>query len=169
MKRSSDNPWNPDSRLAEHWTEHVLRFVSAELEVIEKEGLHSAALGSLRIIGDLAIQLLQDGHENALLKIMTYLKRAADDAIGIRKEIFIWVVKTYDTMGSLALEGGKKAPVDQTFRDLGWLGERLLDKKGIETKPVMHDIDYSTEYEELFNILLSFGSAYSSKHADAYP
>lgn len=149
--------------MAQYWTEHVIRFVSSALEVAEKEGLRSASLTILRMTEDLSTQLLEGHHVAALLKLMGYWKRVAANAIANNKSVFTWVVKAYESIGSIALERDLEEPRDQTFRDLGWLGERLLEKKGFESKPVMYDIEYSTEYDELMNILLTFGSTYSSK------
>lgn len=69
----------------------------------------------------------------------------------------------------MALEQGYGDMLDRTLGDLGWLGERVLEKIGLETKPKMYDTEYSTEYEDVLNVLLSFGSLFSDKYPTGYP
>ena len=59
--------------------------------------------------------------------------------------------------------------LNEVFRSLGWLGERLLEKSGVETKPLMYDEDYETSYGALFNAIMEFQWDYQNNHPKSYP
>jgi hypothetical protein len=107
---------------------------------------------------------------------MTFWKLTADKAIGSNKEVFNYIVGQYDDLATLAFKEchndgreGAKDVSDEAFRHLGWLGERLLSKKGFEDKPLMSDMSYETEYDHLLNTLLSFSSKYYTEGCGQYP
>jgi hypothetical protein len=49
------------------------------------------------------------------------------------------------------------------------VGERLISRYGIEEKPLMRNYQYSSEYEQLFEALISFRSEYKEKYPNSYP
>jgi hypothetical protein len=167
--RVNEKRWNPDLQVARRWAQHVTTFVSAVLEVVEKQGMNSVSPIVLQITDDLWPQLAERDEFGALFVVVSYWKRVADNAIGKNKAVFTWIVKRYETVGSWALEQGHGDILDRSLGDLGWLGERVLEKIGLETKPKMYDTEYSTEYEDVLNILLSFGSLFSDKYPTGYP
>lgn len=169
IRNDREKGWNPDLQVARRWAQHVTTFVSAVLEVVEKQGMNSVSSTVLQITDDLWPHLAEREEFGALFVVMSYWKRVADNAIGKNKAVFTWIVKRYESVGSFALEQGYGDMLDRSLGDLGWLGERVLEKIGLETKPKMYDVEYSTEYEDLLNVLLSFGSLYSDKYPTGYP
>jgi len=59
--------------------------------------------------------------------------------------------------------------LDEVFRHLAWLAERLLQKKGVEPKPLIYDTTYQNEYDAIFNCLQEFGYKYGSNLPQSYP
>ncbi|BCA55957.1 hypothetical protein W02_30970 [Nitrospira sp. KM1] len=169
IKPSGLTHWNPAGGLADKWVMHLINFTSRLLEVARKEGLSSVEVDILQTTDDCVCQLIEKEEEQAIIKIMGFWKQVSNAAIGNNKSVFIWLITKYAAIGETALERELKSISDETFRHLGWLGENLLDKTGYTEKAIMYDLDYSTEFDELLNALLSFGSIYSSKYSKQYP
>ena len=146
------------------------------IEVAGKQGLESAKIKSLEAAKDGALLLYGTGYFSALGRIMTFWKVTADKAIGSNKEVFNYIIGQYDDLATLAFKEwtkdgreGAKDILDEAFRHLGWLGERLLSKTGFEDRPLMSDRSYQTEYDHLLNTLLSFSSKFYMEGRDQYP
>lgn len=161
------NEWDPDKELAGHFIKYLVENMDAQLEMCDREKLSSAKLKILDTSKYVAGRFL-DSNNTSPNKIIRYWKTLADKAIGNSTPIFNRIIEHYYDIGGKAFEKNNKEVLEEVFRSLGWLGERLLSKTEPENKPIMIDYDYRTEYDELLNCLLSFRSKYDEV-PESYP
>lgn len=102
---------------------------------------------------DQADTAIRDSDRPLFREIMQSFKEVADAAFGKEDKSF----------------KGNSDVLDESFRCLGWLAERLLAQKGLQARPVMHDSDYEDEFGVLFNTIFHFQYKYNHNKADAYP
>lgn len=160
--------WNPDSVLAENYANYIIEIIKVYLEICEKQNINSAKIKILTISENVAKHLWHENQFSALLKIISFWKKIADNAIDDSSQIFNTIIDYYNTIGNFSFNKQQNIS-DEVFRDLGWLGERLLSKKKFETKPLMCNDDYNTQYDKLFNTISSFSYEYNNKHPKLYP
>ena len=163
------NEWNPDSALSNHYADYLVEMMHAQIEMCERQKLESLKLKVLDTSKIIVNYFIESNHFTALLTMFNFWKKIADNAIGISSQIFRRIIGYYKEIGEIVFEKQKKEVLDEVFRDVGWLGERLLTKKRFEEKPLMFDRDYYTEYDELMECLLHFGYEYRDKHPELYP
>jgi len=105
-----------------------------------------------------------------LPNLFTFWKKIADDSINNNKKLFKIIIYFYKDCCERLFENYDENErfVENIFRDVGWIGERLLTKKDFEVKPLMMDLDYYNEYDELLELLISFEDKYK-EHSSSYP
>lgn len=146
------------------------------IEACRKHDQSTLALGLIRSTKSTVITLSKKTSSNEVKELLKTLKESADLAIKTENRLlFKEIIKSYEAIGDSAFEkedhkqDGYSNLIDEVFRHLGWLAERLITSKGIEEKPMMHDEDYEDEFGILYNTLFHFDFKYSYDYADAYP
>jgi len=163
--------WSPDSGIIQKYLEYLRELFRMHLSMCDRQKLDPVKVRCLETTEKTARQVIA-ANAGAIEKILTFWKEIADDAIGESRIIFNKVIQLYQGLADYAFEKGiedNKDWLDEIFRDLGWLGERLISQQGIEEKPIMCNYDYFNEYDQLFEALSSFGYDYSHKYPTAYP
>lgn len=150
--------------------------MNTQIEMCERQKLDSAKLRVLNLSKCVAGCFLADDQFGGLYELFRFWKRTADNSIGNSPQGFKTIIEYYREFAELLLERldellKKQSDhvLDELFRHLGWLGERLFSKKDFENKPLMADHDYYTEYDVLFDCLLSLGGKYEYEHPGQYP
>lgn len=163
--------WSPDSRIIQKYLEYLIELFKMHLSMCDRQKLDPVKVMCLENSEKIAMQVIVV-NSVAIEKILTFWKEVADDVIGESRIIFNKVIQLYQGLAQYAFEKGiedNKDWLDEIFRDLGWLGERLISQQGIEEKPIMSDHEYFNEYDQLLRALSSFGHEYNSKYPIAYP
>ena len=125
----------------------------------------------MEISKDVISYISERNNFQEIKKILSFWKGVADNSIGKSIKVFNDSIEYYRDLCNYAFENGieeNKQWLDELFRHLGWLAERLLSKQGIEEKPLMAD-DYYNEYDQLFDVLISFSYEYHNKYPMSYP
>jgi hypothetical protein len=168
---SADNTF-PYQYLSQYLGESLNLYI----ETCRRNDLNTLALDLVRSIKRITIALSKNTNSYEVKELLKILKENADSAINNEDRLlFREIIKSYQEIGDSALEtenhaqDGYSSIIDEVFRHLGWLAERLITTKGIEQKPMMHDDDYEDEFGILYNTLFHFDHKYSYDHADAYP
>lgn len=164
--------WSPYSGILEKFFKYLTGLLKIDLDMCDRQRLDSAKIIFLetteRISG-----LLAEGNYTAELKILlAFYKEVADAAIGKSPQVFNRIIQSYKGLADYAFENGietNRGWLDEIFCYLGWLGERLINRQGIEQKPLMRDDYYSNEYDQLFSVLLSYRYEYNEKYPTSYP
>jgi hypothetical protein len=163
-----------------NFTQYLIEHLSTLLEIADKEGLESAKKVVLFVSYGYATKCFEKGSYQELDQIHKFLQKIADTSIGKSTIIFQSIMEQYQTIGEKTFDLLEENPqeiqgdnrwevLDNIFRNVGWLGERLLMRLPIEDSPLMTNYDYSTEYDALFNCLLSFTDQYRRDQPRAYP
>lgn len=146
------------------------------IEACRKHDLNSLTLELIRSIKRITLALSKKTKANEVKELLKILKENADSAIKNEERLlFREIIKSYEEIGDSALvtenhsQSGYSNIIDDVFRHLGWLAERLISANGIEEKPMMHDDDYEDEFGILYNTIFHFDHKYSYDYADAYP
>jgi hypothetical protein len=163
--------WFPESGIIQKYLEYLRELFGMHLNMCDRQKLDPVKVRCLETTEKTARQVIL-ANAGAIEKILTFWKEIADDAIGESRIIFNTVIQLYQGLADYAFESGiedNRDWLDEIFRDLGWLGERLISQQGIEEKPIMSDHDYFNEYDRLYEALSSFGYDYSYKYPTAYP
>lgn len=162
--------WRPDKDIVENFVDYYCdEILNAQLEMSDYQKLTSLKLTVLGASNRLAKKLQEHGDFPGFNKLANFWKLLADDEIGKNQQVFKKVIEYYKEIGEEAFKREQKEIFEEIFRAVGWLGERLLSKKVPESKPLMIDNFYETDFEVIFNVLLSFTHAYEYKKPDGYP
>jgi len=163
--------WSPYSGIIQKYLRYLTELLRTHLDMCDRQKLDSIKLKILETSEEIVNQVIS-ANSTQINIILTFWKEIADNAIGESREIFNKVIQLYRSLADYAFENGiegNESWLDEIFRHLGWLGERLISRQGIEEKPLMLDHYYSNEYDQLFEALLSFRSKYNDKYPTSYP
>lgn len=163
--------WSPYSGINQKYLENLTELLRVHLSMCDRQKLDPVKIRILETSEKIANQVIA-ANANEINVILTFWKETADNAIGKSREIFSEVIQLYRSLANYAFKKGIEDNnnwLDEIFRDLGWLGERLISRQGIEEKPLMRDHYYYNEYDQLFEALLSFRSEYNDKYPTSYP
>lgn len=159
-KTLKGNRWNPKGELFSHFMLYFTETINGYFETINKNGVDSYRIYILDEMEKVAERFIKDEGEvlNTLLKI---LKKESDYSIGKSSLVFIRINKILNNICDSCLEDLKEEDygfgrAESVFKILGWISERLLSKIDIEEKPLMYDEDYYSEYDSIFNAILTY-------------
>lgn len=171
--------WFPEEKLGVKFVLHSTEFYRNLLEIARREELETAEKLILDISYDLGLVLLEKRRYDELDKLAEFWKDTADGYIGRSSFVFQRIMNYYNNIGNKLFDiaakdkTSKKEEVDtmleNIFRYVAWLGERLLIKVPIEESPIIRVFDHSTEYDALYNCLLSFSHRYDFEFPHKYP
>ena len=175
----SSEGWSPEDKLGVRFVTHFTEFYSNLLEVARKEQLETMEKLVLDMSYDLSLLLTDEKRHDALDKLAEFWKDTADGYIGSSSFMFQRIMNYYQDIGSKLFDlvvkhkSSDRAEEDRMleniFRYVAWLGDRLLTKVPIETSPMIRLFDHSTEYDAFYNCLLSFSNRYNHELPGKYP
>ncbi len=180
IPKNTNQDWSPNIVLLINITQYLIELLSTLLEIAEKEGLESAKKVVLNVSYGYSEMCFKKSAYRELELVHEFLKKVADTSIGKSSFVFQSIMEHYQSIGEktfdLLVEEPKEPRgdnrlnvLDNIFRYVGWLGERLLMKLPLEESPLMSNYDYNTEYDALLNCLLTFSHRYDREQPRAYP
>lgn len=180
IPRSEPDGWIPDDSLPMGFTKHLVETLHALMEIAEKEGIESAKQEILKVSLSYATSLFSLGYYQEVQEVESFWQRVADTSIGKSSTIFKNILEYYWMLGvevfdsleenqDIEKQGGRENVLDSIFRNVGWLGERMLVKLPLEDSTLMSNYEYSTEYDALLNCLLGFSDKFNRNHPNLYP
>ncbi|MDD5312743.1 MAG: hypothetical protein PHO26_06895 [Dehalococcoidia bacterium] len=161
----------PFFELNRKYLEYIVGLLRLYLDISDKQQLESVKNKLLEFSEQIAILISTNNSIIELNVILSFWKETADAAINKTISTFGRVISLYSNLLDSAFDKdiGENNWIEEIFRHLGWLGERLISRIGIEDKPLMADHDYATAYDQLFSVLLSSGYKYCNKYTHSYP
>jgi len=160
--------WNTTYRMEENLLEELSELYNRLFEgCIQSKfeaGLISIIESSLRLV----FSATQSNRSINPKPLLLFWRNAAETIIGSFRSTFFSIMKAFDSYGMKCIETDNGA-TEELFRGMGWIGSRLLERLGLEEKPRMFNPDYSNEFDEYFEILLGFSSAYDNQYPSMYP
>lgn len=176
---TTSKKWKPEDVLALKYTQHLIELIETVLEVADKELLESAKRIILESSYKIALKLFENQNFRELDEIEELWQKIADVSIGKSTVLFKNIIGYYGRIGEMLFKLLKDEPsskpiddeaiIDNLFRYIGWLGERLLIKLPLEETPLFSNIAYSTEYDDYYNCLMTFSDIYNRDQPEAYP
>jgi len=168
-----NSKWNPNSQLFGNLVDYLLKWVSFLIEECKKEGISRSWSNVYDFTNEIAALAVTKTDSSAARKVISYWKIEADKILTSDTRTFIQLIGLQRDLGKTVFSDQdntiKHEILNEVFRSLGWLGERLLEKSGVETKPLMYDEDYETSYDALFNAIMEFEWDYRNHHPKSYP
>lgn len=171
--------WLPEKELALNYTKYLLEFLDTLMEIAGKEGLESAKRIILEASFKYTLKLFEYRRLGEVDKVSEWWQQVADNAIGNSTILFQNIMKYYREIGEKYFANLKESDegeereterlIDNLFRYIGWLGERLLIKHPFEEEPLFVNYSYSTEYDEYYNCLMAFEDNYTRDNPSLYP
>lgn len=172
VQNEPKSKWNVNSYLFTNLVDYILKWVSFLIEECKKEGTSRLSSSIYNFTNEIARLAVKKEELQGSRKVISFWKLEADKVLASDTRITTQLIKLHSDLGkelfSDERDSSKSEILDEVFRSLGWLAERLLEKSGIETKPLMYDLDYETSYDAILEAILTFESDYS-KHPNAYP
>lgn len=146
------------------------------LEACRRHDMRSLSPQFISTSRDIALSFFDTSKPGSVTEILKGWKEQADTAIqDSDRQLFQEIIRSFQDVADAAFEKEKHGledksnVLDEAFRCLGWLAERLLSQRGLQSRPVMHDSDYQDEFGALFNALLHFQYKYNTDRAEGYP
>jgi hypothetical protein len=173
VQERPNSKWNPNTELFGNLVDYSLKWVSFLIEECKKEGISRLWSQVYDFTNEIAALAVKKMDSSAARKVISYWKIEADKILTNDTRTFIQLIGFLSGLGKIIFPDQdnttKHEILNDVFRSLGWLGERLLEKSGVETKPLMYDEDYETSYDALFNAIMEFESDYKNHHPKSYP
>lgn len=176
--------WIPEEEIATKFTNYIIEFIDEQFEIAAIQDVTSLQKKLISLTKTLAFELYRRGDLNEVKIVQEYWKRLANESINKNPFVFKEIVSYYKSLNEKVFEDikGKKPNkpnsrlgivgdevIELTFKNVGWLAERLLTKKELEVKPLMQDYDYRTELDDVIDLLIFFEDDYVKDHPDLYP
>src|SRR5579884_384282 len=165
--------WDPNSELADHLVAYLLRWVSLLIRECRKENAPEFAQRLYDLTGKFASRSLDGQNQSQAIKLIAFWKTEADRLASNDVAAYAFLVRSIKGVGERIFsnqDGDFEHPMmDEVFRSLGWLMQRLMSKQGVETKPLMRDDTFETPYDILYDTLMSFSWQYNRNGARFYP
>lgn len=150
--------------------------LSTFLEMCRRHDMWSLSPQFIRASREIALLFLSVTDATPVKEILKSWKDQADTAIrDSDRPLFREIIQSFKEVADKAFGKedksfkGNSDVLDESFRCLGWLAERLLAQRGLQARPVMHDSDYEDEFGVLFNAIFHFQYKFNNNKADAYP
>jgi len=181
LPREKDrSKWIPEGVLIDNYSRYFIDHIATLIEITENEGFGAGKQIILENSYNYSKLLVENGYYQQGNIIVGFWKKKLDTSIGESRSIFIQIIGYYRRIcedlfelkkkeGSGAENSGLNRLLEDIFRDIGWIGERLLIRQPIEESPIMICNSFSTEYDEIYNFLLSFIDKYDNDFPDDYP
>ena len=170
--KNGKGKWDPILELRRKYLDYFISIVKLYSVACDRQMLEPIKIKVLDTSGIIANKAIEDYESLDLNPILAFWKKEADKSIGEATETFNKVIQLYrallDRLFENSLENNQNM-VEEIFRHLGWLFERLIDRKGIEEKPLVHDYEYSNEYDQIIEAILSYSYKYEDKYPDSSP
>jgi len=170
-----DEKWSPERGIVTKFLEHLMDLLRNYIEMSDRENLESAKIVFLEISNDVLIDLVPHNKSHEIEIILDFWKEVGDGAINKSSRVFKKVIVLYKSLADIAFEKEKgdmekhERWLEATFRQMGWLAERLFSKKQLEEKPIIWDTTYSDEFDSVINAIWSYSHRYTYSHQEAYP
>lgn len=171
-KTGQKEAWSPDSGISGKFLEHLSDLLRTYVEMSDRQNLESAHVIFLDISNDILKEILPYNEAHEMEIILNFWKDTGDTAINKSPRVFSKVISLYRALADTAFDSGieeRERWLEDVFRHLGWLGERLFAKKRLEEKPIIWDTSYSNEFDDLINAVWSYDDKYNWKYPNAYP
>jgi len=162
--------WNPLEQLSDTLVNYVIDNVQSHLELCRETNFLIPKKAILDFTNKIARNLYNKNEFGSIVLILRLWRQEADTAINNSSLLFTHIIGLYKNFGEVVLaDTSKTTLLDEVFRHLGWLSERLLEKVKIEVKPRMYGNGYNNNLDEFIGVLIHFGEEYKQKYLDKYP
>jgi len=162
--------WNPDNNLITYFVDLILENTEIQIDICDSQKIYTLRIEIIKTIKCLYLESIKYNNLAGLDNIFSFWKKIADDSINRDKRLFKLIISYYrDCCEKLFRNYDENSRyIENIFRNIGWIGERLLTKKDFEVKPLMMDSDYFNEYDELLELVLTFEDKYIEQ-PNSYP
>lgn len=170
--KKKDEVWSPDHGIMEKHLKNITENLYIYTDMCDRQKIEIVKIKILEVSKKIADKILARNYQLEIKIIFDFWKKLGDSAINKSPIVFNKVIQLYREAADYAFKNGiddNERWLEDVFRGLGWLGERLLAKQGIEEKPIIYDDSYSNEYDELLNAIFSFEYEYNHKYPESYP
>ncbi len=168
-KKTED--WDPYSDLTTKYLQYIIDYIQTFLNLSEKHQFVIAKTKFLQVTRQIGEMTIRQNEHDEMKVLFNFWKNTGE--ISIVQNIFNDVVKNYRAIADYLFENNLiegNEILSDIFKDLGWLGKCLLGKSEFEDKPlVWDDRDVISNFDVLFDTLLSYGDKYSNRYPKSYP
>ncbi len=169
-KKRSIELWSPEDKILLNYVDHVLGLIRLHAEHCERGQHQHIQLQLLQVTQRLSTALMKQGLMTEEKLVMDFWKEIADRSAASAPRLFCEFIHYYGQLFDYLIDKKEyEELLKDVFRHVGWLGERLLAKTGIEERPLMMDHSYATQYDCLLEAILRYGHTINDKRADMYP
>jgi hypothetical protein len=177
LKDSEENVvWSPNTQLPNYLSMYVAETLKLQIETCEKVQVTTLASYFIAMSKDVALEFIEQGYFSCIKFILVEWKFLANKAILTGNQaLFKEIIASYREIGNTLMEVSEgdqekgHRELNEVFKSVGWLSERLLTQKELEIRPVMYESDYSSEYDSLVEFILHFSDKYKFKFPQLYP
>ncbi|MFA6198247.1 MAG: hypothetical protein WC734_03800 [Patescibacteria group bacterium] len=168
-RKYKNDSWDPDSNLCGYYQAFFVQSLELLVELAVNNHSKNAASIIYEASQRIAELFVENKHYNDLAELLVFWKNLADSCIESHNPLFVNIMYGYRKIGEMLFTDHSENDLDGVFRDLGWLGERLIPSYDFTNQPIMPNYDYTSFFGAYYNTLLSFDSAYRNNKPDWYP
>jgi len=172
QKEQIREPWDPNDQIARNYVDYLLGHLRLQFEHCDKNQYQHAKSKLLQMTQHLGRLLVMNKLANEARPVLDFWKQIADQSIGRAAQSFCEIIRYYDDVFEHLMDrkdDTNQELLDEVFRHIGWLGERVLSKVGVEEKPLMRDDGFYNEYDCIMEPIFSYSHAIDEKRPDGYP
>ena len=170
LKKRSNALWSPEDKILLNYVDHVLGLIRLHSEHCERGQHQHIQLQLWQITQRLSTVLMEQGLVTEEKLVMNFWKEIADQSAASAPRMFCEFIRYYNDLFDYLIDKKEHGEIlKDLFRQIGWLGERLLSKTGVEERPLMMDHTYDTQYDCLLEAILTYGHTINDKRPDMYP
>lgn len=161
IKYDRRKSWDPNKEIDSKYIDVLCDNLLNLYDVCSQQNFTYGMSKIIDQLKELSIALVKNQKPEGLSYIFLLIRNIGDNSIGKSRTNFIKCINYYQETGlELISSNTDNSPntsiLDDVFRNLGWLGEKLIQNLAIEKKPLMWNSNYETEHDALLNSLYSF-------------
>lgn len=177
--KNQNKEWSPEDKLTLNFTQHILDEISTLVEISDKESFESGMKSVIQKTSNYGLALLKQKEFDSLEKVISFWKLLADKHMKKYPSVFKEIIKYHEDLAnyiydSIDKEIGKEEEsenriLNKIYESLGQIGEKFLSSIPIQKTSRFMNYDYSSEYDDFMNIILSMGRSIEENLAGSYP
>ena len=165
--------WDPCAFLVQHFLEYIIEMLQCYIDMFDSLSLDYGVIKILDISQELLTRCIPYNTDaNEIKYLLNFWKTNAYKYMVGHPKIFNHVCMFYDDLSKTVFYGKIKTKdniLDEVYRHIGVLGEKLLNEKKIEKRPLTYDNLLFSEYDHIANFLTKNCNYYVEQADNSYP
>lgn len=162
------NSWNPDTDLIADFAYYMVETIEHQFDLCQQHKFNPGQSAFLELSESCTNIAVDNDAYKIVIEMLKLWKKISDQSIGSNPDVFNYLMGLYSKLLKRQFNLSNQGILDAIFKDLGWIGERLLTKKPVIEKAITPNYEFATEHDVYFNCILNISDTYIEQFPHLY-